>query len=54
MVELPLGVACVLVWGVLQFAVQPATGLYHILLAAGIILLVRGIVVSRWGTPKSP
>jgi hypothetical protein len=52
MFELPFGVICILAWGVLQFKVQPASGLYHILLAAGVILLVRGIAVSRWGTPK--
>jgi hypothetical protein len=52
MFELPLGVVLLLAWGVLQFSVQPATGLYHILLAAGVILVVRGIVVSRWGSPE--
>lgn len=53
MFELPLGVACILIWGVIQFAVQPAAGLYHILLAAGVLLTVRGIAVSRWGTPEA-
>jgi hypothetical protein len=52
MFALPLGVLCILGWGVLQFAVQPATGVYHILLAVGVILIVRGIAVSRWGTPE--
>ena len=53
MFELPLGVILILGWAVLQFKLQPATGLYHILLAAGVILTIRGIVVSRWGTPEA-
>lgn len=53
MSELLLGAVLLLVWGVLQFAVQPATGVYHILLAAGVILIVRGIVKSPWGTPPA-
>ncbi len=52
MFELPLGILCILGWALLQFKVQPTTGLYHILLAAGVILIVRGIAVSRWGTPE--
>ncbi len=53
MFELPLGVLLLIVWGVLQFKVQPATGIFHILLAAGVILVVRGVARSHWGTPPS-
>ncbi|MEO5799898.1 MAG: hypothetical protein ABIZ70_00390 [Gemmatimonadales bacterium] len=52
MAELPIGILCLAVWAVLQFKVQPATAWYHILLAAGVILAVRGIARSRWGTPE--
>lgn len=52
MFELPIGIILVLGWGALQFLVEPTTGLYHILLAAGVILIVRGIALSRWGTPE--
>lgn len=53
MFELLLGAVLLVAWGVLQFAVQPATGVYHILLAAGVIFVVRGIVKSPWGNPAS-
>lgn len=51
MAELLIGILCLVGWAVLQFAVQPAGALYHILLAAGVILMVRGIATSKWGTP---
>lgn len=47
MIELSLGVVLLVAWGVLQFVVQPATGLIHVALAAGVILVVRGIARSK-------
>ena len=44
MIELIAGLLLVLVWAWLQFSLQPATGLIHLLLAAGVLLIVRGIV----------
>ena len=54
MTALLIGIICLIGWAVLQFAVQPAGGLYHILLAAGVIILVRGIATSKWGMPDAP
>ncbi|MGH7594346.1 MAG: hypothetical protein ACRELE_10925 [Gemmatimonadales bacterium] len=51
MLEFIAGLALLALWGVLQFVVQPATGWIHVALAAGVILVIRGIAVSRWGTP---
>lgn len=51
MAELLIGVLALIGWGVLQFVVQPAGALYHILLAAGVMLVVRGVAKSPWGTP---
>ena len=45
------GVGLMVVWAVLQFVERTDTGLIHILLALGVVLVVRGIVTSRWGTP---
>lgn len=53
MIELVAGVVLLAVWGVLQFFVQPATPWIHVLLAAGVVLVVRGIVISNPGTPTS-
>ncbi len=44
MIELIAGLLLLLAWGWLQFIVQPATGLIHLLLAAGVLLIIRGIV----------
>jgi hypothetical protein len=44
MFELLSGLVLLLVWGGLQFAVQPATGLIHVVLIAGVVLVIRGIV----------
>ena len=49
MVELISGLALLAFWIVLQFVVQPTTGWIHVALAAGVILVVRGIVVSGSG-----
>jgi hypothetical protein len=51
MLEFIAGLVLLIVWVILQFVVQPATGFIHIALAAGVILVIRGIVVSKWGTP---
>jgi len=51
MLEFIAGVVLLIVWVVLQFVVQPATGWIHVALAAGVILVIRGIAVSKWGTP---
>jgi len=45
MVELLAGLLSLIAWGVLQFVVQPATGLIHIALVAGVILVIRGVVL---------
>ena len=43
--ELVVGLLLLVAWGVLQFAVQPSTGWFHLLLIAGVGLVIRGIVV---------
>lgn len=49
MFELLAGLALLVAWGVLQFAVQPATGWIHVALVAGVILVIRGIVLRDAG-----
>ncbi len=51
MTELVVGVVLLAIWGVLQFVVQPSTPYIHVLLAAGVVLVVRGIALSNPGTP---
>ncbi|HEY3934802.1 MAG TPA: hypothetical protein VGL65_09315 [Gemmatimonadales bacterium] len=51
MIEFVTGLALIAAWLVLQFIVQPATGWIHLALGAGVVLVIRGIVVSKWGTP---
>lgn len=46
-----LGVALLAIWIVLQFVVQSTSGFIHIALAAGVVLVIRGIALSKWGTP---
>ncbi len=53
MLEGVAGVAMVAVWGMLQFFETPTSGTIHILLALGVVLIIRGIVTSRWGTPAA-
>jgi uncharacterized membrane protein len=53
MMEFVAGLALLALWIVLQFVVQATTGWIHVALAAGVILVIRGIVVSKWGTPGS-
>ena len=52
MTEFILGVALIITWLVLQFIVQSTSGFIHIALAAGVVLIIRGIAVSKWGTPE--
>ncbi len=51
MLELIAGLLAVLFWGVLQFVVQATTGYIHLLLAAGVLLVVRGIVAMDRARP---
>lgn len=53
MLEGVAGVVMVAVWGMLQFFETPTSGTIHILLALGVVLIIRGIVTSRWGTPAA-
>jgi hypothetical protein len=46
MIEMVIGIVLLVAWGVLQFIVQPATGVIHVALAAGVVLVVRGIALS--------
>ncbi len=46
-----LGVALIVTWIVLQFVVQSTSGFIHVALGAGVIFIIRGIVLSKWGTP---
>lgn len=50
MFEMLAGLVLLVVWGVLQFGVQPANGWIHVLLAAGVVLIIRGIVRLSPGT----
>jgi len=51
MVALVIGLLLVAGWAVVFFAVQPATGLIHLALVVGVALIIRGIAVSKWGSP---
>jgi uncharacterized membrane protein len=53
MIEFISGLFLLGVWVVLQFVVRPTTGWIHVALAAGVILVIRGIARSQWGTPPS-
>lgn len=44
--EFVAGLVLIAVWIVLQFVVQPATGWIHVALAAGVILVIRGIALD--------
>lgn len=52
MIEMILGVLVLAAWAWLQFVLQPATGLIHIALAAGVVLLVRGIATRSPGAQR--
>jgi hypothetical protein len=51
MFDLLAGLVLLVLWGVLQFGVQPATGWIHVFLTAGVVLIIRGIVRLSPGTP---
>lgn len=53
MVDLLVGLVLVAAWIILQFVVRPATGWIHLALGAGMVFVIRGIVTSKWGTPRS-
>jgi hypothetical protein len=53
MLEGTSGIAMVALWGMLQFVRGASNGTIHILLALGVVLILRGIVTSRWGTPPA-
>lgn len=44
MLELLAGLALIVVWVVLQFGAALATGWIHLLLIAGVLLVIRGVV----------
>lgn len=44
--DLAIGFILLAVWGYLQFVVQPVTGWIHLLLIAGVLLVIRGIAVG--------
>ena len=45
--SLIVGVLCLLAWIVLVFLHPVATGWVHLLLAAGVLLLIRRVVTGR-------
>ncbi len=53
MLEGVAGIVLVALWGMLQFFRGTSSGTIHILLPLGVVLILRGIVTSRWGTPTS-
>ena len=53
MLEGVAGGVLVAIWVMLQFFRTPTSGTIHILLALGVVLIIRGIVTSRWGTPPA-
>jgi hypothetical protein len=52
-IEFIAGLLLIAVWGILFFVARPATGWIHLALGLGVVLVVRGIAVSRWGTPPA-
>jgi hypothetical protein len=51
--DLVIGLLILAAWAVLQFAVQPETGWIHVGLIVGVIMVIRGIVLSGESTPTS-
>lgn len=43
--DLWFGFILLAVWGYLQFVVQPLTGWIHVLLIAGVLMVIRGIAL---------
>ena len=50
--DLAIGAMLLAAWAILQFVVQPLTGWIHLLLIAGVLLLIRGIALR--GEKTSP
>lgn len=51
--DLILGVLLILAWLVLQFGTAAPTGWIHLLLIAGVGLIIRGIILSSRGERES-
>jgi len=51
MLEMLGGLLLIASWIVLQFVVESTSGFIHILLAGGVILVIRAIALSRWANP---
>lgn len=45
MSTLMAGLALIVAWAAVQYGVQPATGWIHVLLIAGVLAVIRGIVL---------
>jgi hypothetical protein len=45
------GVGLIAVWAALQYLESTSSGYIHLLLGLGVVLVVRGIVTSEWGSP---
>ena len=43
--DLGIGAVLLAIWGYLQFVVQPVTGWIHVLLIAGVLMVIRGITL---------
>ena len=55
MAELIIGLIVLVAWAIMQFVVQLPTAWIHLALAAGVVLVVRGIVRAEPGdAPGSP
>ncbi len=50
--DLALGLLITLIWGVLQFATAYTAGWIHVLLIAGVLLIIRGIALAPAGKPS--
>ncbi len=46
------GIALIALWIALQCFSHSTSGFIHLLLGVGVVLVVRGIVTSAWGTPR--
>lgn len=49
--DLIIGLLLIVGWGVVQFAVQPATGWFHVALIVGVLMVIRGVVTSEAPPP---
>jgi hypothetical protein len=43
--DFAIGSILLAIWAYLQFVVQPVTGWIHVLLIAGVLMVIRGIVL---------